>query len=363
MVASPVVPGPIVEEAIFNTDAVEELLKKEIESLRGERSELLTRVETQDGQIATLQGRIATLEQAIAAMKAPPTPIRPAPSAAAPGQPPADPAHANGSPAMHLADRPIAVEVMHLHKSFKVPSHRVDTFKERVLKHPFGIEYRQLEVLRDVTFSIPQGEFVGIVGVNGAGKSTLLKLLTGTYRADAGSIRVAGQVAPMIELGVGFIPDLTARDNIVVNAVLMGMTPKEAAERYDEIIEFAGLEDFEELPLRNYSSGMMVRLGFAVTAMVDSDIMLVDEVLAVGDADFQERCMDVLARRRRQGTTICLVSHSMARVKQGCERAILLDGGTITADGHPDEVAKSYTAASKAVSKSGLGTKAADARS
>jgi len=351
---------------IDDNEPVDERLESELGPLREERTELLARAESADGQIATLKGRIAALEQAIAAMKepAPPTPIRAqAAPKGLPGQSGVRSSGTNGNSAMHLADRPIAVEVKHLHKSFKMPSHRVDTFKERILKHPFGIEYRQLEVLRDVTFSIAQGEFVGIVGVNGAGKSTLLKLLTGTYRADAGSIRVAGRVAPLIELGVGFIPDLTARDNVVVNAVLLGLTPQEAEDRYHDILEFAGLEDFEELPLRNYSSGMMVRLGFAVTSMVESDIMLVDEVLAVGDADFQERCMEVLARRRRQGTTICLVSHSMARVKQGCERAILLDAGTITADGHPDEVAKAYAEASRAVGRSGLGTVAADARS
>jgi ABC-2 type transport system ATP-binding protein len=344
---------------------VERRLEEELEALRGEREELMARAESADSQIATLKGRIAALEQAITAIRnpPPPTPLRPStPGNGSSGASTGPDAHTNGGPAMHLADRPVAVEVKHLHKSFRMPSHRVDTFKERILKHPFGIEYRQLEVLRDVSFSIGQGEFVGIVGVNGAGKSTLLKLLTGTYRADAGSIRVAGRIAPLIELGVGFIPDLTAWDNIVVNAVLLGMTPKEAAERFEEILEFAGLEDFTELPLRNYSSGMLVRLGFAVTAMVESDIMLVDEVLAVGDADFQERCMEVLARRRQQGTTICLVSHSMARVRQGCERAILLDGGTITADGHPDEVAVAYSDASKAVGRVGLGL-AADGRS
>ena len=181
------------------------------------------------------------------------------------------------------------------------------------------------------------------MGRNGSGKSTLLKLIASIYRADEGTIRVAGRMAPFIELGVGFNPELSACDNVVLNGVMMGLTPREARRRYDEVIEFAELEEFTELKLRNYSSGMRVRLAFAVMVQVDADVMLIDEMLAVGDASFQERCAETFTQLIDRGKTIVLVTHSMGNIRRYCHRALLLEAGRIDTIGDPGEVAARYT--------------------
>ena len=181
-----------------------------------------------------------------------------------------------------------ALAVDNLFKSFRLPTRRVDTLRERLLAG-LSPATTELEVLRDVSFRVGRGEFLGIAGRNGSGKSTLLKLVAGIYRPDAGEIRAAGRLAPIIELGVGFNNELEAYDNVVMNAVMMGLEPSEARARYPEILEFAELEDFEHLKLKNYSSGMRARLGFATMVHVDADLLLFDEVLAVGDAGFQEK--------------------------------------------------------------------------
>src|SRR5207248_2346562 len=202
-----------------------------------------------------------------------------------------------------------------------------DSFKERAT-HPFTrIHYRRLEALRSISFEIHQGEFFGIVGRNGSGKSTLLKILASIYRADAGRVRMAGRLAPFIELGVGFNPELTARENVVLNGVLMGLTRREAVRRLDSMIDFAELQEFTDLKLKNYSSGMMVRLAFAVMVQADADIMLIDEVLAVGDAAFAQKCMDVFRARRLAGKTVVLVTHDMATVQSLRDRALLIHDG------------------------------------
>ena len=212
--------------------------------------------------------------------------------------------------------RPVVIEVRGLDKTFRIPTHRVDSFKERAT-HPFRrIEYREERVLRDVSFDVHQGEFFGIVGRNGSGKSTLLKILSSIYKADRGRIRVAGRLAPFIELGVGFNPELTSRENVVLNGVMMGLGRREAARRLDAILDFAELREFADLKLKNYSSGMMVRLAFAVMVEADADVMLVDEVLAVGDAAFGQSCMDVFHARRRAGKTLVLVTHDMSTVEE-----------------------------------------------
>ena len=178
---------------------------------------------------------------------------------------------------------------------------------------PFAArDVRILRALDDISFDIHQGEFFGIVGRNGSGKSTLLKLLASIYRADAGTIRLAGRLAPFIELGVGFNPELTARENVVLNGVMMGLTPKETRDRLDSVIEFAELEEFADLKLKNYSSGMQVRLAFSVMLEADADVLLIDEVLAVGDAAFQQKCADAFHGMKAQGKTIVLVTHEMA---------------------------------------------------
>jgi ABC-type polysaccharide/polyol phosphate transport system ATPase subunit len=238
--------------------------------------------------------------------------------------------------------RSTAIEVRDLHKRFEIPLHRVDSIKERVL-HPLAAqETRSLVALDGISFDVHHGEFFGIVGRNGTGKSTLLKILASIYAADAGSIRMAGRVAPFIELGVGFNVDLTARENIVLNGVLMGMLREEAEARVDEVIEFAELQDFAELKLKNYSSGMLVRLAFSIMIQSDADVLLIDEVLAVGDASFQQKCKDVFHQIRGSDRTVVLVTHDMSAVEQYCHRAMLLDRGSIAAIGDPDEVARRY---------------------
>jgi ABC-2 type transport system ATP-binding protein len=239
-------------------------------------------------------------------------------------------------------DDPVVIEVRGLEKSFRIPEHRIDTLKERAA-HPFRrVEYRRLDALKGVSFDVRRGEFFGIVGQNGSGKSTLLKVLASIYRTDAGTIRMAGRLAPFIELGVGFNMELTARENGVINGVLMGLSKREARRRLDAVLEFAELEDFAELKLKNYSSGMLVRLAFAVMVQADADIMLVDEVLAVGDMAFAQKCMDVFHEKRDAGKTIVLVTHDMGTVQSLCHRAMLLHAGEVQYIGDPEEVAMRY---------------------
>jgi ABC-type polysaccharide/polyol phosphate transport system ATPase subunit len=236
----------------------------------------------------------------------------------------------------------VVIEVRGLDKTFRIPDQRIDSFKER-LTHPFTrVEYRRLQALRDTSFDVRRGEFFGIVGRNGSGKSTLLKILASIYQADAGRVRMAGRLAPFIELGVGFNPELTARENVVLNGVLMGLTRREALRRLDSVIDFAELHEFTEVKLKNYSSGMMVRLAFAIMVQADADIMLVDEVLAVGDAAFAQKCLDVFHERRRAGKTIVLVTHDMTTVQSLCHRAMLLHDGELQFIGAPEEAALRY---------------------
>jgi ABC-2 type transport system ATP-binding protein len=241
-----------------------------------------------------------------------------------------------------MPSAPVVIEASSVRKTFRIPQHRVDTLKERVI-HPLGRgPARELHALRDVSFDVHRGEFFGIVGRNGSGKSTLLKVMSSIYRADGGRIRMAGRLAPFIELGVGFNPELTSRENVVLNGVMMGLGRREARRRLDAVLDFAELRDFADLKLKNYSSGMMVRLAFAVMVQADADIMLVDEVLAVGDAAFAQKCMDVFGEKRRQGRTLVLVTHDMATVQGFCDRAMLLHDGERRHLGDPEEAALQY---------------------
>jgi ABC-type polysaccharide/polyol phosphate transport system ATPase subunit len=235
-----------------------------------------------------------------------------------------------------------AVVIDHVAKTFRLPHQQYSTLKERVL-HPWrSTTYDELKALRDVDVTIRQGEFFGIVGRNGSGKSTLLKCLAGIYRPDAGRIEVHGRLSPFIELGVGFNPDLTARDNIIINAVMLGLSRKEARERFDRIIAFAELEEFVDLKLKNYSSGMAVRLGFSTAIQVDSDVLLVDEVLAVGDANFQQKCFEEFARLKDEGKSIVFVTHDMHSVERFCDRAMLVERGEVLEIGEPRAIARAY---------------------
>lgn len=240
------------------------------------------------------------------------------------------------------ADSPVAIELRDVRKTFRIPRHRITTFKERAA-HPFGrSEYRELKTLRGISLDVHRGEFFGIVGRNGSGKSTLLKIMASIYAADAGRIRVAGRLAPFIELGVGFDPELAASDNIILNGVMMGLGRREARRRIDAVMDFAELRDFEDLKLKNYSSGMTVRLAFAVMVQADADVLLIDEVLAVGDASFQQKCTDTFYGMRNAGKTIVLVTHDMTAVQSYCDRAMLLHDGESRYVGDPEEVGRRY---------------------
>jgi ABC-2 type transport system ATP-binding protein len=242
------------------------------------------------------------------------------------------------------AQRTPPIVVDRVSKTFRVPEERTHTLKERAL-HPLRhARHEAFTALRDVSFSVEPGEFFGIVGRNGSGKSTLLKCLAGIYAVDQGRIWCRGRMSPFIELGVGFNPDLAALDNVVMNGIMLGLTPKQARGRYEQVIEFAELEEFQDLKLKNYSSGMYVRLAFSVAIQVDADILLIDEVLAVGDAAFQQKCFEVFNRLRDEGRTIVFVTHDMGSVNRFCHRALLLERGNVVALGEPQEVADQYLA-------------------
>jgi ABC-type polysaccharide/polyol phosphate transport system ATPase subunit len=235
-----------------------------------------------------------------------------------------------------------AIVVDRVSKTFEVPRERVHTLKERAL-HPFRrVVTDQMLALDDVSAVIEPGEFFGVVGRNGSGKSTLLKCLAGIYAVDSGSIYVNGQMSTFIELGVGFNPDLAAYDNVLLNATMLGLSPREARRRFERIIEFAELEEFVELKIKNYSSGMLVRLAFSVMIQVDAEILLIDEVLAVGDAAFQQKCFDEFARIRENGATVVLVTHDMSAVRRFCDRALLLERGRVVEVGEPEQIGQRY---------------------
>jgi ABC-type polysaccharide/polyol phosphate transport system ATPase subunit len=246
-------------------------------------------------------------------------------------------------PSQDTATQPApALAAKSISKSFRIPEERSHTLKERAL-HPLRrSRYEQLTALKDISFSVTPGEFFGIVGRNGSGKSTLLKCLAGIYRTDTGDIWTRGRMSTFIELGVGFNMDLAAYDNVALNGIMLGLSPKEARARYDSVIEFAELEEFQELKLKNYSSGMQVRLAFSVAIQVDAEILLIDEVLAVGDAAFQQKCFDVFIRMRDEGRTIVFVTHDMGAVTRFCHRAMLLERGEVVAMGDPSDVADRY---------------------
>ncbi len=243
-----------------------------------------------------------------------------------------------------MSERPLAITVDAVTKDFRLATEKRQTLKERVVNPRFDRSAKVFHALRDISFDVGRGEFFGIVGRNGSGKSTLLKCMAGIYKIDSGRIAIGGRLSTFIELGVGFNPDLAARDNIILNGIMLGLTPKEAADRVDDVIAFAELQDHADLKLKNYSSGMQVRLAFSVMTQVDADVLLIDEVLAVGDAAFQAKCFDVFRQLREAGKTIVLVTHDMAAVSRFCDRAVLLEDGAVVDIGDPDLVADRYLA-------------------
>lgn len=239
-------------------------------------------------------------------------------------------------------DTPVVISVKNLHKSFKLPTERAGGLKQAIFNRLKGIKgYTEQKVLNGISFNIHQNEFVGIVGRNGSGKSTLLKTLAKIYFPEKGSVDIEGNLIPFIELGVGFNPDLTGRENIYLNGALLGFSNKEMDTMYDEIVDFAELRPFMDQKLKNFSSGMQVRLAFSIAIRAKGNILLLDEVLAVGDADFQRKCNDYFATIKGNQTVI-LVTHSMDNIRKFCDRAILLENGKIIMDDNPNKVASAY---------------------
>ncbi len=239
-------------------------------------------------------------------------------------------------------DDDVAICVSNLTKSFKLPTERAWGLKQAIFNRLRGIKgYKKQIVLSGIDFKVKKGEFIGIVGRNGSGKSTLLKLLAEIYVPDSGKVVVNGSLVPFIELGVGFNPELTGRENIYLNGAMLGFSNKEVDKMYNEIVHFAELEDFMDQKLKNYSSGMQVRLAFSIAIRAKGDILVLDEVLAVGDAAFQEKCNNYFASLHGNQTVI-LVTHDMGNVERFCDRAILIEKGKVVKDGEPKEVADAY---------------------
>lgn len=236
----------------------------------------------------------------------------------------------------------IVISVKNLHKSFRLPTERAWGLKQAIFNRLKGIKgYKEQKVLNDISFNIHRNEFVGIVGRNGSGKSTLLKTLAKIYFPEKGSVEINGTLVPFIELGVGFNPELSGRENIYLNGALLGFSNKEMDAMYDEIVDFAELRDFMDQKLKNFSSGMQVRLAFSIAIRAKGDILLLDEVLAVGDAAFQQKCADYFASIKGKQTVI-LVTHSMENITKYCNRAILIENGKIQLDSNPKKVSEAY---------------------
>jgi len=237
-----------------------------------------------------------------------------------------------------------AISLKHIHKSFVLPHERQTSIKGLVVNfYRRKRSYEKQRVLKDISFEVKKGEFFGIVGRNGSGKSTLLKLLAGIYSPDSGNIQIKGQLTPFIELGVGFNPELTGRENVFLNGALLGFNRKQMSLMYDDIVKFAELSRFMDQKLKNYSSGMQVRLAFSIAIKINSDILLLDEVLAVGDASFQKKCFDYFRKLKKDKKTVVFISHDMNAVREYCDRAVLIEKGKIVLSGSSDKVAKEYT--------------------
>jgi ABC-2 type transport system ATP-binding protein len=243
-----------------------------------------------------------------------------------------------------MADKEIAVKVQELSKSFRIPLEASNGIKQKLINLLKGRKgYRDFSPLNDISFEIEKGDFFGIVGRNGSGKSTLLKTIAGIYAPNRGLVQVNGALVPFIELGVGFNPELTGRENVFLNGALLGFSREQMETMYDDIVDFAELHDFMEERLKNYSSGMQVRLAFSIAIRAEGDILLLDEVLAVGDEAFQKKCINYFKKLKETKRTVILVTHDMNSVRQFCTKAMLLDGGKIVELGSPKKVSEMYS--------------------
>ena len=236
------------------------------------------------------------------------------------------------------------VKVTNVTQRFRIMQERPDTLRELFAKaFRSSTGYHDFEAVKDVSFEVHEGEMLGIVGSNGSGKSTLLKVIAGVYQPSSGSVSVHGSLAPLIELGAGFHGELSGRENILMNGLLMGFSKRQMRDREEAIIEFADIGDFIDSPVKQYSSGMYMRLAFAVATEINPDILVIDEILAVGDMAFQQKCFERLERFRSSGKTILFVTHTLDQIRKNCDRAIYLDKGTLVIDGTPEEVIDMYT--------------------
>lgn len=242
-------------------------------------------------------------------------------------------------------DNNVALAVKGLHKSFHLPTEASSGMKQALINFVKGVKgYREQQVIRDISFEVHKGDFLGIVGRNGSGKSTLLKLISGIYTPDKGTVEVNGVLVSFIELGVGFDSELTGRENVYLNGALFGFSNREMDDMYDEIVDFAELHEFMDQKLKNYSSGMQVRLAFAIAIQAKGDILVLDEVLAVGDEAFQKKCNDYFEKiKQDKSKTVILVTHGMDNVRRYCNKAMLVSGGVIKLAGSPDDVANQYS--------------------
>ena len=237
-----------------------------------------------------------------------------------------------------------AVEIVNVTKTFKIPVESVTMLKQKVVGFLLRKKgYRDFTPLKEISFNIKEGDFFGIVGKNGSGKSTLLKLIAGIYTPNEGNIRTKGKLVPFIELGVGFNPELSGRDNVYLNGALLGFSRKEVDEMYDDIVDFAEMHDFMEERLKNYSSGMQVRLAFSIAIKAKGDILMLDEVLAVGDEAFQKKCYAYFDKLKRENKTVILVTHDMGAVERFCNKAVLIENGKVKIQGKPHIVAAAYS--------------------
>jgi ABC-type polysaccharide/polyol phosphate transport system ATPase subunit len=236
----------------------------------------------------------------------------------------------------------VAIKVEKVNKTFKIPHERHSSLKAAAINIFKRKSYTQLEALKNVSFEVNKGEFLGIIGRNGSGKSTLLKMLAGIYVPNSGKITINGKLSPFLELGVGFNPELTARENVFLGGSILGLSRKEIEEKLDDIIKFAELEEFVDMKFKNFSSGMQVRLAFALSINAHAEILLMDEVLAVGDTNFQSKCLDEFYKYKKEGKTVVLVTHDVVTVQRYCDKAMLLKKGKIAMIGDPRMVADEY---------------------
>ena len=234
------------------------------------------------------------------------------------------------------------IQVENVTKKFKIPHENRNTVFESLIKIFKPIRYEILNAVDNVSFRIRQGEFIGIIGKNGSGKSTLLKLLAGIIRPDSGKIKINGEIIPFLELGLGFNGELTGKENIYLNGMLLGLTKKEIDNKFLEIISFAELEYFIDTKLKKFSAGMHLRLAFSIAIHAKGDIYLIDEAIAVGDEEFKKKCYHVFENFKKQGKTIIFVSHALESIESMCDRAILLENGKIKNFGNPEEIVYEY---------------------